>query len=94
MTEVIETKTNNNNNNIKIILLQETPSPVPVPVPATVVPATVVAEEAPTSQEDQVEESVDVHFEPVMKLEILANVKTFEEDEDCVFKMYCDSMYL
>lgn len=33
------------------------------------------------------EESPDVHFEPVMKLEPLQQVKTFEEDEDSVFKM-------
>jgi len=38
-------------------------------------------------EEEQVEESPDVHFEPVMKLEPLQQVKTFEEDEDSVFKM-------
>ncbi|KAJ8329621.1 Ran GTPase binding protein Sbp1 [Batrachochytrium dendrobatidis] len=37
--------------------------------------------------EDEVEASPDVHFEPVMKLEQLDDIKTFEEDEDAIFKM-------
>lgn len=38
-------------------------------------------------EEEQVIANVDVHFEPVMKLEQLELVKTHEEDEECVFKM-------
>ena len=38
--------------------------------------------------EDQVEPSPEVHFEPVMKLETLEDIKTFEEDEESIFKMY------
>ncbi|KAJ3302708.1 Ran GTPase-binding protein yrb1 [Kappamyces sp. JEL0829] len=37
--------------------------------------------------EDEVAPSVDVHFEPVMKLEQLDKVKTMEEDEEVLFKM-------
>ncbi|OLY84951.1 Ran-specific GTPase-activating protein 1 [Smittium mucronatum] len=37
-------------------------------------------------QEDQVPESVDVYFEPVIKLEDI-ETKTNEEDEDSIFKM-------
>ncbi|KAI8916647.1 hypothetical protein PhCBS80983_g02447 [Powellomyces hirtus] len=37
--------------------------------------------------EDEVAPSVDVHFEPVMKLEQLEEIKTMEEDEDTLFKM-------
>ncbi|KAI3652023.1 hypothetical protein MP228_003326 [Amoeboaphelidium protococcarum] len=46
---------------------------------------------ASTAQEneddDQPEESVDVHFEPVIKLEHKVEVKTHEEEEHPVFKM-------
>ena len=38
-------------------------------------------------EEEQVAPSVDVHFEPVMKLEQLTEVKTLEENEDEIFKM-------
>jgi Ran-binding protein 1 len=38
-------------------------------------------------EEDVVEPSPEVHFEPVMKLEKLAEVKTLEEDEEVIFKM-------
>ena len=31
--------------------------------------------------------SPDVHFEPLVKLEKLTEIKTFEEDEETVFKM-------
>ncbi|KAI8384453.1 RanBP1 domain-containing protein [Radiomyces spectabilis] len=37
-------------------------------------------------QQEEVEESPDVHFEPVVTLEKV-DVKTFEEDEDVLFKM-------
>lgn len=37
--------------------------------------------------EDEVAPSPDVHFEPVMKLEQLEEVKTLEEDEETIFKM-------
>ncbi|KAI8923218.1 Ran binding domain-containing protein, partial [Entophlyctis helioformis] len=37
--------------------------------------------------EDEVEPSPDVHFEPVMKLEQLQEIKTYEEDEETLFKM-------
>ncbi|KAI9493311.1 RanBP1 domain-containing protein [Zychaea mexicana] len=36
--------------------------------------------------QEEVEASPDVHFEPVVKLEAV-DVKTFEEDEDVLFKM-------
>jgi Ran-binding protein 1 len=38
--------------------------------------------------DEQVEESPDVHFEPVIKLEKEVEVKTHEEEENVVFKMY------
>ena len=38
-------------------------------------------------EEEQVVQSEDVHFEPVMKLEKLQQVKTLEEDEEILFKM-------
>ncbi|KAJ3313654.1 Ran GTPase-binding protein yrb1 [Boothiomyces sp. JEL0838] len=38
-------------------------------------------------EEEEVVPSEDVHFEPVMKLEQLETIKTFEEDEDVIFKM-------
>ncbi|KAI7860254.1 RanBP1 domain-containing protein [Circinella umbellata] len=37
-------------------------------------------------QQEEVEASPDVHFEPVVKLEAV-EVKTFEEDENVLFKM-------
>ncbi|KAJ3083542.1 hypothetical protein HK102_001021 [Quaeritorhiza haematococci] len=37
--------------------------------------------------EEEVAPSPDVHFEPVMKLEQLEEIKTFEEDEETLFKM-------
>ncbi|CDS13632.1 hypothetical protein LRAMOSA05808 [Lichtheimia ramosa] len=37
-------------------------------------------------QQEEVEPSPDVHFEPVVKLDQV-QVKTFEEDEDVLFKM-------
>lgn len=39
--------------------------------------------------DDKVEESVDVHFEPVMKLEQLDEIKTLEEDEETLLKLRC-----
>ncbi|KAJ3039419.1 hypothetical protein HK097_002831 [Rhizophlyctis rosea] len=42
---------------------------------------------AEAGEEDEVAPSVDVHFEPVMKLEQLDEIKTFEEDEEALFKM-------
>ncbi|KAI9010475.1 hypothetical protein CLU79DRAFT_839607 [Phycomyces nitens] len=36
-------------------------------------------------EQDEVEESPDIHFEPVVKLEIV-NIKTMEEDEDVIYK--------
>lgn len=39
------------------------------------------------SSEEQVAESPDVHFEPVIKLEKQVEVKTLEEDEHALFKM-------
>ncbi|KAJ3113540.1 Ran GTPase-binding protein yrb1 [Phlyctochytrium bullatum] len=45
---------------------------------------------AATGNEEDNEEpepSPEVHFEPVVKLEQLEEVKTFEEDEDVLFKM-------
>ncbi|KAJ3071523.1 Ran GTPase-binding protein yrb1 [Podochytrium sp. JEL0797] len=47
----------------------------------------VVVEQTPAEGEEEVEASPDVHFEPVVKLEQLDEVKTFEEDEDVLFKM-------
>ncbi len=38
-------------------------------------------------EEEEVEPSPEVHFEPVMKLEQLDDIKTFEEDEETLFKM-------
>ena len=38
------------------------------------------------NQQEEVEASPDVHFEPVVKLEAV-EVKTFEEDENVLFKM-------
>lgn len=54
-------------------------------------PTVVLHQKQATSRpedEDQVEPSPDVHFEPVMKLETLEDIKTFEEDEESIFKMY------
>ncbi|KAJ3163819.1 hypothetical protein HDU88_006154 [Geranomyces variabilis] len=48
---------------------------------------TVEQNEETGAGEDEVAPSVDVHFEPVMKLEQLDEVKTMEEDEDTLFKM-------
>ncbi|KAI9014955.1 RanBP1 domain-containing protein [Gaertneriomyces semiglobifer] len=39
------------------------------------------------TEEEEVVASPDVHFEPVMKLEQLDEIKTMEEDEDTIFKM-------
>ncbi|KAI8892352.1 RanBP1 domain-containing protein, partial [Globomyces pollinis-pini] len=36
---------------------------------------------------EEVVESPDVHFEPVLKLEKLESITTLEEDEDTIFKM-------
>lgn len=38
------------------------------------------------AQEDEVAPSIDVHFEPIVKLEEV-EVRTMEEDEDVLFKM-------
>ena len=38
-------------------------------------------------QEDKVEESEDVHFEPVIKLTEKIETVTNEESEECLFKM-------
>lgn len=40
-----------------------------------------------SAEDNEVPPSLDVHFEPVMKLEPLEDVKTFEEDEETLFKM-------
>ncbi|KAJ3186761.1 single stranded nucleic acid binding protein [Gaertneriomyces sp. JEL0708] len=42
---------------------------------------------AGAAEEEEVVASPDVHFEPVMKLEQLDEIKTMEEDEDTIFKM-------
>jgi hypothetical protein len=47
-------------------------------------PATAVNPE----EEEEVVQGEDVHFEPVMKLEKLTSVKTLEEEEEILFKMY------
>ena len=39
------------------------------------------------AQDDEVAPSVDVHFEPIVKLEEV-EVKTMEEGEEVLFKMY------
>lgn len=44
-------------------------------------------EETTTGNEEVVEESPEVHFEPVIKLEKEVEVKTLEEEEDVLFKM-------
>lgn len=44
--------------------------------------------DADAAGEDAVVESADVHFEPVVKLEQLAEIKTNEEEEESLFKMY------
>ncbi|KAJ3340760.1 Ran GTPase-binding protein yrb1 [Entophlyctis luteolus] len=41
----------------------------------------------PDNEDGEVEASPEVHFEPVVKLEQLEEVKTFEEDEDVLFKI-------
>ncbi|KAI8821363.1 RanBP1 domain-containing protein [Fimicolochytrium jonesii] len=43
--------------------------------------------EGNTGAEEEVAPSVDVHFEPVMKLEQLDEIKTGEEDDEALFKM-------
>ncbi|KAJ3263206.1 hypothetical protein HDU77_011154, partial [Chytriomyces hyalinus] len=49
--------------------------------------ATIVDQTPAAAEEDgEVEASPDVHFEPIVKLEQLEEVKTFEEDEDVLFK--------
>ncbi|KAJ3158985.1 hypothetical protein HDU86_002154 [Geranomyces michiganensis] len=48
---------------------------------------TVEQNEETGAGDDEVAPSVDVHFEPVMRLEQLDEVKTMEEDEDTLFKM-------
>lgn len=40
-----------------------------------------------TGEVEEVVESQDVHFEPVVKLEQLDEIKTNEEDETSLFKM-------
>ncbi|KAJ3311466.1 Ran GTPase-binding protein yrb1, partial [Blyttiomyces sp. JEL0837] len=45
------------------------------------------AEGAAEGAEEEVEASPEVHFEPVVKLDQLDEVKTFEEDEEVLFKM-------
>ncbi|KAI8609986.1 RanBP1 domain-containing protein [Chytriomyces sp. MP71] len=47
----------------------------------------VAAADAGGEEDGEVEASPEVHFEPVVKLEQLEEVKTFEEDEDVLFKM-------
>ncbi|KAI8845930.1 RanBP1 domain-containing protein [Chytriomyces cf. hyalinus JEL632] len=53
---------------------------------ATIVDQTPAADAA-AEEDGEVEASPEVHFEPIVKLEQLEEVKTFEEDEDVVFKM-------
>ncbi|KAJ3345631.1 Ran GTPase-binding protein yrb1 [Entophlyctis luteolus] len=48
---------------------------------------TVEQAQNPDNEEGEVEASPEVHFEPVVKLEQLEEVKTFEEDEDVLFKI-------
>ncbi|KAJ3214552.1 single stranded nucleic acid binding protein [Clydaea vesicula] len=43
--------------------------------------------EVKDAEENEEVVSPDVHFEPVVKLEQLDEIKTFEEDEDTTFKM-------
>lgn len=45
------------------------------------------AEEPTTTAAEQVEEST-AHFEPIVKLDQTVEVKTHEEDEEVLFKMY------
>ncbi|KXS22525.1 hypothetical protein M427DRAFT_50834 [Gonapodya prolifera JEL478] len=54
--------------------------------PATT-PAAGNAEEEGGADDGEVAPSPDVHFEPVVKLEQLDEIKTMEEDEEVVFKM-------
>ncbi|KND00428.1 uncharacterized protein SPPG_04749 [Spizellomyces punctatus DAOM BR117] len=44
-------------------------------------------EEGQEGGEEEVAPSTDVHFEPVVKLEQLEEIKTLEEDEETTFKM-------
>jgi Ran-binding protein 1 len=43
--------------------------------------------ESKKEEEEEVEPSPEVEFEPVIKLEQLEDIKTFEEDEETLFKM-------
>ncbi|TPX37036.1 hypothetical protein SmJEL517_g00806 [Synchytrium microbalum] len=45
------------------------------------------ADAGAAGEDGEVAPSPDVHFEPVMKLEQLDDIKTFEEDEETLFKM-------
>jgi Ran-binding protein 1 len=44
-------------------------------------------EQAQDGEKEEVEPSPEVEFEPVIKLEQLDDIKTFEEDEETLFKM-------
>ncbi len=50
---------------------------------------TIDKKEEQEDDDDKVQESVDVHFEPVMKLEQLDEIKTLEEDEETLLKLRC-----
>lgn len=49
---------------------------------------TPVAVKNDEDEDGEVAPSADVHFEPVMKLETLEDIKTLEEDEETLVKMY------
>jgi Ran-binding protein 1 len=43
--------------------------------------------ESAEQEDGEVEPSPEVHFEPVIRLETIDEIRTFEEDEEVVFKM-------
>jgi Ran-binding protein 1 len=49
--------------------------------------AAAAAKKDDEDEEDKVEESEDIHFEPVIKLTEKVEIKTNEESEECLFKM-------
>lgn len=42
--------------------------------------------------EEVVEQAEEVHFEPIVKLEQLGDIKTMEEDEETLLKLYDGSL--
>lgn len=55
--------------------------------PSDATAATATAEATSTNEEECVEASPEVHFEPIVQLEKV-ETKTMEEDESVFFKMY------